>query len=162
MSSGLAKLRVSWGRLSGREQQWIGVLIVIALCLLVFFGFWKPLDNRANTNQQMLTLEQERLEVITKQANLIESLRQKMGAEGVESQPLNQVIATSSSRLGISLIRIQPKNEQLQVWIEPLPFTRLVDWFDLLERQYGVQVTALDIERAETSGVVEIRRLEFR
>jgi general secretion pathway protein M len=162
MSIGLAKLRSSWRRLSGREQQLIGVLIVIALCLVVYLGLWKPLDNRAKTHKQMLILEQERLEVVIKQANQIESMRQKNGSEGVVAQPLNQVIATSSSTLGISLIRLQPKNEQLQVWIEPLSFDRLVDWLDMLERQYGVQVTALDIERAESSGMVEIRRLEFR
>jgi general secretion pathway protein M len=162
MKSKITGVGVWWSKLSGREQRLMGLLVLMSLLLIVVFGLWKPLERHAQANKQGLNRERELLQVVTKQANQIESLRKKHGVDGVVREPLNQVIASSSSAFTISLIRIQPKNEQLQVWVAPLPFTRLLDWIEELDRRYGVQVVALDIERTDTSGMVDVRRLEFR
>lgn len=162
MKKRMARLRSRWDQLSNREQWLVGSLSLLSFLLLFIFGFWQPMNESAQSSKQMLTRERGVLETVIAQSNSIESLRKLKGVDAVSREPLNQVIANSSKALGISLIRIQPRNEQLQVWIEPLPFDKLLDWIKTLERDNGVQVVALDIERADKLGLVEIRRLQFR
>lgn len=162
MSRQFYRMQAWWAQLSGRERSLLALMLLSSVVILFIFGIWQPMRGELQRAQQQVNRQSELLEWVKSRANQIESLRQSGGVAATTHQPLNQAVATSSKEFAVSLIRIQPRGEELQVWVDALPFNRLLDWINYLSRQQGVQVTALDIERTEQSGMVEVRRLQFR
>ena len=78
------------------------------------------------------------------------------------NQPLNQAASSSAPRFGIELIRVQPRDDMLQVWVKPLSFDSLLDWMQFMHTRYGISVEFLDIDRGDKSGVVEVKRLQLK
>jgi general secretion pathway protein M len=61
--------------------------------------------------------------------------------------------------MGITLSRIQPRGEDLQVWIDEVPFNRLLTWLGALQSKQGITAASLDLNSTETPGQVKVRRL---
>ncbi len=163
MKNAIYRLRLAWQQLSQREQILLGGVALCALTVILVWGIWQPMREGARMAQLQVRTETELLDWVKSKANKIESLRRAGGVgAGRGHQPLNQVITASSKEFHISLIRIQPRADELQVWIAPVAFNQLLDWINYLKTRQGIQVTALDIERGEQSGMVEIRRLQFK
>lgn len=156
------RLQAWWLQLSARERSLVSLMLLSGVIILFIFGIWQPMRSELQKSEQQVNRQSELLAWVKSRANQIESLRQSTGVGTVTRQPLNQAIATSSKEFSVSLIRIQPRGEELQVWVAALPFNRLLDWINYLSRQQGIQVTALDIERTEQNGMVEVRRLQFK
>ena len=47
------------------------------------------------------------------------------------------------------------------MWVQPMPFNRLIDWMTFLKESHGVSATFMDIDKGEQEGTVEIKRLQF-
>lgn len=74
---------------------------------------------------------------------------------------MNQVIPSSTRQFKIELIRMQPRGEQMQVWVKPLPFNSLVNWLAFLRDSQGINVQFLDLNKTDVEGVVEVNRLQL-
>jgi general secretion pathway protein M len=155
------RLLQGWQRLSFREQRLLLIGGGLATVMLSYFAVIAPLQQRAETATARLQAEQQLFSWVEERANLIIQLR-KQGIVATNQEPLNKVIADSSKQMSITLIRIQPRDELLQIWVDALPFNRLLDWLELLNKQYGITVDALDIERSVQPGVVDVKRLQVK
>ena len=71
-------------------------------------------------------------------------------------QAVNQTAKASD----ITLTRIQPSNDQVQVWIDEVDFNTLIAWLDGLDKT-GVQVLQADISQSGGAGLVKVRRLQL-
>ncbi|UUM30517.1 type II secretion system protein M [Vibrio japonicus] len=160
MSALLNSVQNWWRQISGREQR----LVIVCTILLVFGGlYWglvQPVLQRAEAAQQSIQSEKQLLTWVKEKADEITSLRGQSG-QVVSSTPLNQAVSSSARRFNIELLRVQPRDEQLQVWISPLPFNRFAEWMAFLQDTQGITVTFLDIDKGDQNGVVEIKRLQF-
>lgn len=148
-------------QLSVREQYMLFTTAGLALIVILYWGGWKPLSDSIQEAHQRYVSEQALNLWVSNKANMITQLR-KSGAGGPArkvNQPFNQVISTSTAEYQIQLIRIQPRDDSNQIWVDPLPFDRLLDWLSALSIQHGIQVESLDIERTESPGVVKVNRL---
>ncbi|MCL3793377.1 type II secretion system protein M, partial [Actinomyces sp. 186855] len=105
--------------------------------------------------------ERQLLQWVENTADQISALRQQGGVVR-SAQPLNQVIAASTGQFNIELVRVQPRGDRMQVWIQPVPFTQLVAWLAHLKERQGIEVEFMDLERGKVSGMVEVRRLQFK
>lgn len=47
----------------------------------------------------------------------------------------------------IKIARLQPQGQELQVWIDTVPFDDLLIWLATLSDQYGVQVQIIELAR---------------
>lgn len=57
-----------------------------------------------------------------------------------------------------TLSRIQPEGaDTVRVWFDNAPFNDLVSWLAVLEREHGVRVTAVAVDRTATPGHVSAR-----
>ena len=71
------------------------------------------------------------------------------------------MVNLTSRQMGLTLTRLQPLNNQLQVETEDLEFDRLVNWLVTMERDYGVRVKLIELSAGEQhTGVVKLRRLQ--
>lgn len=156
------ELKAWWSSTSMRERR---LVIIAAIVLLVGGFYWliyQPINSQLVQAQQQLKSEQALNTWLVDKANRITTLR-KQGAVGTKtsSAPLNQVISQTASRHQVNLIRMQPRGDMVQVWVQPLAFNALVDWLDDLKNNQGLRVLYLDIKASDTSGMVEVERLQL-
>lgn len=150
-----------WLSISQREQRLVVVCSLVMIVGLIYWGILAPFAQRTELAQQRIQSERQLLSWVREQADEIVIKRQAGGVK-VSNLPLNQTITSSTSRFSIELIRMQPRNDQLQVWIKPIPFEFFVNWLFYLQDNHGVTVEIMDIDKADQSGVVEVNRLQFK
>ncbi|BCL68207.1 type II secretion system protein M [Vibrio nigripulchritudo] len=152
-----------WQSISQREQRLMGGCAVLFTAFIIYWGGVVPLNERADAAQARITTEKQLLDWVTNSANTITSLRGASGSSAnVSGQPLNQVVSSTTRRYRIELIRMQPRSDSLQVWVQPVPFNQLVSWLADLREQHGIDVEFLDITRTEVTGQVEVNRLQLK
>lgn len=163
ISAAIAPLNNWWQSISSREQRLVLVCVGLFVVGFIYWGMLQPLKARIEQAQMRLNSEKQLLSWVTNSADTIVTLRAQTGAKGVQrNQPINQVVSSTAARYKIDLIRMQPRDDMLQVWVQPLPFNTLINWLAQLRDQYGLQVQFLDINRAEQSGMVDVNRLQFK
>ncbi len=161
MKNLISQVQSWWSGISQREQRMMmgcGVLVIVGL---VYWGILQPMSQRAELAQSRIQSERQLLAWVQEKADDITALR-KSGGVTYSNQPLNQLVSSSARRYKVELIRVQPRNESVQVWIKPLAFNQLVDWLRYLKEQQGIEVEFLDIDRTEQAGMIEVNRLQFK
>lgn len=150
-----------WTSLSGREQRLLSVGGLLLLIAAVFWGLIQPVADRADKAQTKINSEKQLLNWVSKKADEIIELRGSTG-RSISERPMNQVVSGSVSRFKIELIRMQPRDDMLQVWIKPVAFNQFVSWLNFLNQEQGIRVEYMDISQADSKGVVEIKRLQLK
>jgi general secretion pathway protein M len=161
MNKLLASLQVWWLRITPREQRLVmvgGVALVIGI---LFWGIYQPMVQRAELAQNQLRTEKQLLSWVQNKADDIVALRGN-GAKALSPLPFNQAVSSSARRFNIELVRVQPRGEEMQVWVQPLPFNQLVSWLEYLQQNHGVEAQFLDIDKSERVGVVDVKRRQLR
>jgi len=161
MNRFITPLQSWWQSISQREQRMVVVCTVFALIAVVFWGVLQPMSAKSTQAKNRVLSEKQLVNWVTDNADKIVTLRQQGGVVRT-SEPLNQLITDSTRRFNIELIRLQPRGEMMQVWIQPLPFTKLVDWLAYLKETKGVDVEFMDVKRGQQAGVVEVQRLQLK
>lgn len=161
MSAWKASFFSWWSSISQREQR---MLIVCSFLLLLFGIYWgviQPISEQKKAAEISVNNEQQLLRWVSDKADHIVELR-SLGGISTSNEPFNQVISTSSKSYNIELIRIQPRDEMLQVWIKPVKFDQLIHWLAFLQQKKGVQVEFMDISESDIEGMVEVKRLQLK
>ncbi len=161
MKNLITPLQSWWQSITQREKQMVLVCGLFGLIAVIFWGVLQPLNERSALAKSKIQSEKQLLEWVTKRADDITTLRQQGGIVR-SSEPLNQVIMTSTRRFKVELIRVQPRGEMMQVWVQPMPFSKLVDWIAYLKEKQGVDVEFIDIQRGKQPGLIEVQRLQLK
>ncbi len=161
MNRFITPLQSWWQSISQREKRMVVVCSVFALVAVVFWGVLQPMSEKSTQAKNRVLSEKQLVKWVTDNADKIVALRQQGGVVRT-SEPLNQLITASTRRFNIELVRLQPRGEMMQVWIQPLPFTKLVDWVAYLKETKGVDVEFMDVKRGQKPGVVEVQRLQLK
>ncbi|CAM2874368.1 type II secretion system protein M [Vibrio rarus] len=151
-----------WNRISLREQRMLIIAIGFGVAGLLYWGGFAPLKQKSELAQTRLANETQLLSWVKLEANTITELRKTSNAPVVSTQPLNQLLSTSVGRFKVELIRLQPRDDMVQVWVQPVSFNKLMNWLLYLRQEKGVEVAFLDINESETAGMVEVNRLQFK
>ncbi|MGF1762490.1 type II secretion system protein M [Aliivibrio kagoshimensis] len=155
-------MRTWWSNLSNRERNLLLVAVFFLLFATLYWGLLKPLSNKSVMVESRLNSEQKLLTWVEKRADAIVALRGSNQSTTLDRfKPLNQVIPASSKQFNIELIRMQPRDNKVQVWIKPVPFSSLIQWLAYIKETEGVEVEFLDIKRTDIKGVVELSRLQL-
>ena len=56
---------------------------------------------------------------------------------------------------------MQPRGDQFQVWVAPMPFNQFMAWLAFLQEDYGINVVFLDLEKGDKEGLIEVNRLQL-
>lgn len=160
MNNLLASLQTWWQSISQREQR-----LVIACTLLVLVGglYWgvvQPVVTRADNAQMRIQSEKQLLAWVKDKADEI-ALLKGQGGKSVSALPINQAVSSSVQRFKVELIRVQPRGDEFQVWVAPMPFNQFMNWVTFLQENYGIGVIFLDLDKGAQEGMVEINRLQF-
>lgn len=151
-----------WSGLSLREQRMLVIALSFGLVAAIYWGGVAPLKQQSENAQLRLSSEKQLLSWVKDQADTITQLRKTSNAPRASSVPLNQLLSSSTSRYGIELIRLQPRDEMVQVWVQPLSFNKLMNWLVYLRQEQGIDVAFFDINETDNAGIVEVKRLQFK
>lgn len=153
----MAAIKQWFAQLNKREQQMLTLAAIVAIALLIYILLWAPVKEQLNKQRQALANERNLLTWVEEQSQRAYKLRQSSSTKQFTGS-LTQLVNQSTRRLNISVSRMQPQNDNLQLSIDLIEFDRLLTW--LLEvEQNGVQVLQSDITETEQPGLVQVRRL---
>ena len=77
------------------------------------------------------------------------------------SGSLSGIVNKSANSYELTITRMQPQGDNLQVWIDNVPFTKLLFWLEHLANNEGLQVQGIDLMPADRTGEVKVRRLQL-
>jgi len=157
----LAPLRSRYDGLAPREQVMVGVMSAVIVLALVYLMIWKPVADE-------YTRGRSDLDASRALAERIEAIAANLGAVGgggggplvsTDASLLSAVdLATKNGTLGKLPSREQPDGEtRVRVFVDGVPFDKLIIWINELQTRYGVSVETLDIDKQTTPGVVDAR-----
>lgn len=148
-----------WQARAPRERAILSVAGGAVALLLVYLIVVEPLQQRREMLERGVASQRELLSwmhrVVVPARGELRTGRTARGGGSLFSVVDRSAKATP---LAGSLRRVQPEGDAaVRVWLEGAPFDEFVRWIAQLERDQGVSVSALAVERAEGAGLVGVR-----
>ena len=144
--------------LAPRERALVAGGAAVLLVLIVYLLVVEPLVQRRALLERGVASQRE---LLTWMQQAVVPLRNGAG-QRVQSrgESLFAVVDRSArgSALAGALQRVQPEgNTNVRVWFNDAAFDELVRWLAALQREHGVAVGGLTVERADCAGLVNAR-----
>lgn len=146
-------------QLSTRERNLVYIAAGVSLIVLFYFLLWSPLNSALSTQKLALENDEKLLVWVQEQSARAQMLRSSGDVQRFTGS-LTQLVNQTTRSAGISISRMQPQNEELQVWIDRVPFNTLMQWLDTLESR-GVVILQSDFSQTNEEGFVQVRRLQL-
>lgn len=156
------KLQGWWHGISTREQRLVGVGGSILLLGLCYWVIWQPIANRIAERERQVINQQQTLAWLKEKGQEVLAMQGSSGRQIDTSGTLEGVVNRTAFNQKIKIARLQPQGQELQVWIDTVPFDTLLLWLAALSDQYGVQVQIIEVARENLApGLVKVRRLQL-
>ena len=156
----LASIKAWWYGLNLREQR---LVLISALCVSVFLLYsllWVPLNESLTNAEKSVANRQALLTWVTENTARYQSIKSTTGGKK-SSGSLSSIVNRTAEQQQLTITRLQPQGDSLQVWIDSAPFNQLLLWLENLASNEGLQVEAIDLAQGELPGEVRVRRLQF-
>jgi len=153
-------MKTWWQQLKSAEQRLVAILGVVVIVFVFFSFIWQPLNENIDKTQQKIARQQSLLTLVQEGTQRYQQAK-KNGASTKSKGSLSSIVNRSAGRNNISIARIQLQGDDLQVWIEEIPFSQLLNWLEFLANKEGLLVKSIDLSRTDVEGVVNVRRLQL-
>ena len=137
-----------WGDRSARERWLLGVLSLVLLTAGLDRLVWHPLAAAKAAS----IAEIDRDDRIAAQLRVAGPDVARIAA--ARNGTLSTLVTERAARAGLTVARIEPQGANVAVSLEGVGFDPLVDWLVALDRDAGVGVVDLKVERRPDPGVV--------
>ncbi len=149
-----------WQQLNVREQRLVLAMGSAVLVFLLYTLLWKPLNTNLANTENKLASRQALLTWVDENVTRYQAI--KPNALGKKtSGSLSSIINRTANRYQLTITRMQPQGDSLQVWLDTAPFTELLIWLEHLANNEGLQVQAIDLASSDKAGEVRVRRLQL-
>ena len=148
-----------WQDLNQREQRLVAAMSLVVGIFLFISLVWQPLNENL-AKAQIKVQKQQRLEQWVNENLAYYKTLQRSGSNKKSNESLSSLVNRTAKSLSITIARMQPQGDDLQVWIDEVPFDRFVSWIDQLNRQEATKVLAVDLSVGNAPGTVKVRRLQ--
>lgn len=152
-------LKTWWESLNEREHKLVIVGGSVFCIGLFYFAIWNPLANAVENGQASL-IKQQTLNSWSKDA--ISQIKAAGGNASGNGGSLTQVVNQTSRRYNIKIARMNPKDDELQLWIDDVIFNDLMKWLAFLEQKQGIAIDNIDVNEGADAGLVNVRRLVIK
>ncbi|MBO9482794.1 MULTISPECIES: type II secretion system protein M [Gammaproteobacteria] len=154
-----------WRQLSRREQWLTATALVTLFIWLIWQGLMTPLAEQQALAEKKVAASRAQLTQIQQQAEQVLSLRASGAtARPVSNMPMDQTVHQLAGRYQLVIQRVQRANgqdETLDIDLANARFDKLIGWLTTLEQQHRIKVASIQLEATDTSGFVEVRRLQL-
>jgi general secretion pathway protein M len=143
--------------LEQREQRLVSVMFVTLFIAIVYFFLINPLQTRLDKAEKGVAREQKLLSWVEMNAATLVKLRGGAGVATNASGSLDQRINNSARKHNLTINRLQPQNNKMQVMIDKAPFNQILQWVQTLQLDYGLTVEIADFRQDNQQGFVKTR-----
>jgi general secretion pathway protein M len=152
-------MKAWWESLATRERALISGGALVALAVLGYGLAWEPFQSSHRRLQQSVAEQRADLAWMQQAAQEIQRLSSAAPLENDGRSLLTLVDQTArTAGLGAALKQITPQgDDKLSARLDRVEFDQLLDWLGALERQYPVVLINLNVDRTETTGLVNAR-----
>ncbi|SET39951.1 type II secretion system protein GspM [Thalassotalea agarivorans] len=148
-----------WHNLQAREKKLAIAMAIVVAIMLFQVLVWKPLAGGIESTSAKLERQKDLLAWVQTNTERYKAIASS--GKGRSTGSLSGIVNSTARQYKISIDRVQPQGDNIQVWIDEVPFTNLLDWLETLNNKRGLKVLAIDITNADEAGVVTIRRLQL-
>ncbi len=148
-----------WQQLNIREQKLVAAMGSVIGIFLLYSLIWQPLNDNLAKSTKKLARQQALLTWVNDSTARYKQINKNGIAKGKGS--LSSIVNRTARSSQITVTRMQPQGEDLQVWIDEVAFKDLLKWLEKLSLSEGLQVKGIDLSRGDQSGAVRVRRLQL-
>lgn len=156
----LSSIKAWWQGLNLREQRLVLVTGTFFSIFLLYNLLWLPLNESLVKTEKRLASRQALLTWVTDNTARYQSAKSS-GGNQKSSGSLSSIINRTANQQQLTITRMQPQGDNLQVWLDSAPFTQLLFWLEHLTNNEGLQVQAIDLTQGDKQGEVRVRRLQL-
>ena len=153
-------MKTWWLGLNSREQRLVGSLAGVFLVFIFYSFVWQPLHENIDKGQDKLSRQQALLTFVASETQRYKAAK-KTGNAQASSGSMSSIVNRSARQQAITITRIQPQSNSVQVWIDNIAFTQLLAWLEKLVNDEGIQVETIDLTKGEQPGQVRVKRLQL-
>ena len=153
-------MKAKWQQLNLREQRLVLAMSSVVLVFILYSLVWQPLNENILKTGAKLARQQSLLTWVSENTARYQQAN-KSGKSAKGNASLSSIVNRTAKRSNIGITRMQPQGDDIQVWIDEVSFTQLLQWLELLSNQEGLNVKAIDLNNVEQPGVVGVRRLQL-
>lgn len=148
-----------WQQLNIREQKLVLAMGTVIGIFVLYSLIWQPLNEGLEKSTKKLARQQALLAWVSESTSRYKQINKNGTAKGKGS--LSSIVNRTARNYQITVTRMQPQGDDLQVWIDEVAFKELLKWLEKLSLSEGLQVKGIDLGRSEQAGTVRVRRLQL-
>jgi len=137
-----------WHDRTTRERWLIGLLLAVAAVVVVERLVWHPLV----LAKQNALIDLARYDRIAAQLRAAGPDVARIAA--ARNGTLSTVVTERAGRAGLTIARIEPQGVNVAVSFDGVGFDALIDWLAALDRDAGISIVDLKVDRRPDPGVV--------
>lgn len=155
-----SSIKIGWQGLNLREQRLVLVMGSAISVFLLYTLLWLPLHENLASTTKKLASRQALLTWVTDNTARYQSVKSIDGNKK-SGASLSSIINRTATQQQLTITRMQPQGDNVQVWLDSAPFTQLLFWLENLANNEGLQVQAIDLTQGDNQGEVRVRRLQL-
>lgn len=146
----------TFNQLPLRMRQVLILISVLLAVLLIIYGLLLPAQHFADEMARQYRQSHSLLAWMQANESKARALKQtEQAQEKVVKDSLLSTLADTAQRQQISFKRFEPREgNELRVWLENIPFNKLILWLDSLQRLHGIDTKQITISRRNRPGLV--------
>lgn len=153
-------MKAWWQQLNSREQRLVGVMSTLVIIFILYSAIWQPLNNSLVNANKKLARQQALLTWVSENTAHYQQAKQNSTVKSSQGS-LSGIVNKSANSYKLTITRMQPQGDNLQIWIDSVPFTQFLFWLEHLVNNESLQVQGIDLTHAERAGEVKVRRLQL-
>ena len=152
-----------WSGLAPREQRMVlfgGIALVI---MALYFGIWEPVQTQKENLEKAIAEQRAVRDWIQQAAIEVNALRGRSGSGSRAASGGRSLLAVvdqtaKQGKLGPALRRVEPEGASaVRVWLDQASFDDTMRWLTGLQRDYGIFVSTITVDRQDAPGMVNVR-----
>jgi len=148
-----------WQQLNLREKKLILVMAPLVVVFIIYSFVWQPINNNITKTEKKIARQQQLLSWVKENTQRYKQAKLNGGTKTIGS--LSSIVNRTAGAHKITITRMQPQGDNIQVWIDEIAFNKLLQWLEQLSSNEGLYVSNIDLSDAEKPGVVRVRRLQL-
>lgn len=156
----LSAIKTWWQGLNQREQKLVALMGSAITVFLFYSLLWQPLNDNLAKTEKKLASRQALLTWVSDNTARYQRVKSTGGSKK-SSGSLSSIINRTANQQQLTITRMQPQGETVQVWLDNAPFTSLLFWLENLATNEGLQIQAIDLTQGDNEGEVRVRRLQL-
>lgn len=156
----LSSIKIWWQGLNVREQRLVLVMGSVISVFLLYSLIWQPLNESLTKTEKTLASRQALLTWVTENTARYQNVKSTDG-DKKSGGSLTSIINRTANQQQLTITRMQPQGDNVQVWLDSASFTQLLFWLEHLANNEDLQVQAIDLSQSDKQGEVRVRRLQL-